>query len=162
MKKLIFILAVILTVSSCKKEQQQAIHCNCDPVKAKVIAIQCVMAPCPEFVLELDNGVQVFPRNLNEFNFNPKSGDSLTLCLVFDSLTMQPANYVTITCIEGVQHFYSATCNDTPPVGEFCLAYFERWFYNKNTKKCDKIGYSGCSQRGFTTQAECENCKQCQ
>ncbi len=161
MKKLIIVLSIILTFSSCKKDHSQTQHCNCNPVKAKLIAIECITAPCPEFVLELESGVQLFPNNLNEFDFHPKAGDTLMVCLSFDSLTMPPANYATITCIEGVQHFYAAACNETPPVGEFCLAYFERWFYNKNTKRCNKIGYSGCSQRGFATQVECENCKQC-
>jgi len=52
-----------------------------------------------------------------------------------------------------------ATCSETPPTDEFCTAYFERWFYNKGKNKCEQIGYSGCSQKGFATQQECEECK---
>lgn len=160
MRKLIIILSAILTFSSCKKDHPQTHYCNCNPVKAKVFPFQCVTSPCPGYGLELENGTLVYPDNLNEFDYNPKAGDSLMLCLIYDSITAQPAITVSVSCIEGVTHLYSATCNETPPVGEDCLAYFERWFYNKNTKKCDKIGYSGCSQRGFSTQAECEKCKQ--
>jgi len=52
-----------------------------------------------------------------------------------------------------------ATCNETPPTNELCQASFERWFYNKEKNECEKIGYSGCSQKGFATQQECEECK---
>ena len=50
-------------------------------------------------------------------------------------------------------------CSDAVPTNEACLAYFERWFYNKNTNSCEKIGYSGCSQKGLATLQECEECK---
>ena len=53
----------------------------------------------------------------------------------------------------------NVTCTETPPSGEPCAAYFERWFYHDQTKSCTQIGYSGCSQRGFATQQECEACK---
>ena len=53
----------------------------------------------------------------------------------------------------------TATCNDTPPTEELCQAAFQRWFYNKNKNKCEQIGYSGCSQKGFETLEECEKCK---
>ena len=52
-----------------------------------------------------------------------------------------------------------ATCSETPPTNEICAAYFNRWFYNKGKNKCEQIGYSGCSQKGFATQQECEECK---
>ncbi len=51
-----------------------------------------------------------------------------------------------------------AACNDTIP-NEACAAYFERWFYNKDTKQCEQIGYSGCSFKGLATKEECEACK---
>ena len=51
-----------------------------------------------------------------------------------------------------------ATCYDTVPE-EDCLATFNRWFYNKEKNKCEQIGYSGCSSKGFATQQECEACK---
>ncbi len=51
------------------------------------------------------------------------------------------------------------TCSETPPQNEICFAAFNRWFYNKVNKKCEQIGYSGCSQKGFSTQQECEECK---
>lgn len=49
-------------------------------------------------------------------------------------------------------------CAEVPPTGELCLAAFNRWFYNASSNKCEQIGYSGCSQKGFATQAECEAC----
>lgn len=50
-------------------------------------------------------------------------------------------------------------CTETVPTNEACQAYFTRWFFNKDKNKCDQIGYSGCSQKGFATQQECEACK---
>jgi hypothetical protein len=50
------------------------------------------------------------------------------------------------------------TCSDRPPTDELCEAYFERWFYNSRTDKCELIGYSGCSQKGFATKRACESC----
>ena len=52
-----------------------------------------------------------------------------------------------------------ATCSEIPPTNELCQAYFKRWFYDKNKNKCEQSGYSGCSQKGFATQQECEECK---
>lgn len=52
----------------------------------------------------------------------------------------------------------AATCSEAPPTNELCLAYFSRWFYNSNTNKCELVGYSGCSQKGFETEQECEAC----
>ncbi len=53
----------------------------------------------------------------------------------------------------------TGTCAETPPTNEMCTAYFTRWFYNAQTQTCTQIGYSGCSQRGFATEQECEACK---
>lgn len=52
-----------------------------------------------------------------------------------------------------------AACNDTPPTDELCQAAFSRWFFNQSQNKCELIGYSGCSQKGFETKQECEDCK---
>ncbi len=49
-------------------------------------------------------------------------------------------------------------CLDTPPGDEACAAYFTRWFYSIASNSCTEIGYSGCSERGFATKAECEAC----
>lgn len=40
-----------------------------------------------------------------------------------------------------------------------CDAYFESWFYNKETKTCEKLGYSGCNSIGFDTESDCLQCK---
>lgn len=51
------------------------------------------------------------------------------------------------------------TCKESPPMDELCAAAFTRWFYNTETNKCEQIGYSGCSQKGFDTKQACEACK---
>jgi len=43
-------------------------------------------------------------------------------------------------------------------MNEDCDAYFMRWFYDDAANTCSEIGYSGCEQYGFATQAECEAC----
>ena len=52
-----------------------------------------------------------------------------------------------------------ATCLDTAPTKELCQAYFERWFFNKKSNTCEMVAYSGCSQKGFETQLDCEACQ---
>lgn len=51
-----------------------------------------------------------------------------------------------------------ATCEETVPINEACLAFFTRWFYDEASNKCEQIDYSGCSQKGFATQQECKMC----
>jgi hypothetical protein len=53
----------------------------------------------------------------------------------------------------------NAACNDTVPTLEICQAVFTRWFYNASTQTCSQVSYSGCSLKGFATQAECTACK---
>ncbi len=50
-------------------------------------------------------------------------------------------------------------CEETPPTNEVCLAFFERWFFDSSTSTCEKIGYSGCEDYGFSTKEECELCE---
>jgi len=52
----------------------------------------------------------------------------------------------------------SKVCQEQPPKDEACLAFFQRWFYNNTTQKCELIAYSGCSDKGFKTEAECNQC----
>jgi len=49
-------------------------------------------------------------------------------------------------------------CTEVPAMNEDCDAYFMRWFYDSAANTCSEIGYSGCEQYGFATQAECETC----
>ncbi len=51
-------------------------------------------------------------------------------------------------------------CLQQPPTDELCEAHFVRWFYNKETKKCNEISYSGCSPRGFSSRTECQQCNE--
>lgn len=49
-------------------------------------------------------------------------------------------------------------CKESVPTSEMCQAYFQRWFFNAATNECELKSYSGCSQKGFETQAACEAC----
>lgn len=49
-------------------------------------------------------------------------------------------------------------CQDKVPTDEMCDAYFIRWFYNPEAKSCQRAEYSGCNEKGFATQQECEAC----
>ncbi len=50
-------------------------------------------------------------------------------------------------------------CQDEVPNNEPCEAYYKRWFYNKKKNRCDEISYSGCTEKGFATKIECEQCE---
>lgn len=50
-------------------------------------------------------------------------------------------------------------CNETPPEGQTCMAYFERWFYDQDTESCTFKSYSGCSESGFASKEECRECE---
>lgn len=52
-----------------------------------------------------------------------------------------------------------AVCHDSPPLDEACQAAFNRWFFDKTQNSCQLVAYSGCSQKGFASQQECEACK---
>jgi len=79
---------------------------------------------------------------------------------LFPCTTMGPGYpWVTITKVEFGNCNTTTVCSETPPTDEICAAYFTMWFYDKTTSSCKKIGYSGCSKKGFETQEECESCK---
>lgn len=65
---------------------------------------------------------------------------------------------ITSACSKDCEPKFS-TCSETPPTEELCQAAFERWFFNEETNECEKIGYSGCSQKGFASKQDCEECK---
>jgi len=64
---------------------------------------------------------------------------------------------LTISCTKDCEPVM-ATCLERPPTNELCDAYFNRWFYNQEENNCEQIGYSGCSQKGFASKQECEEC----
>ena len=82
---------------------------------------------------------------------------------------MKASNFLYITFLLGTSIVISSckkdctptnsVCTETPPKNELCLAFFKRWFYNKDKNKCEEISYSGCNQKGFATEKECEECK---
>lgn len=65
------------------------------------------------------------------------------------------------SCGEDCENLNNPSCEDAVPTDELCEAYFERWFYDTETQSCVEIGYSGCNEYGFATQAECEECPDC-
>ena len=65
---------------------------------------------------------------------------------------------LTISCKKDCENT-NPICSETVPTNELCQAYFTRWFYDKNSNSCKEVGYSGCSQKGFATKQECEECK---
>lgn len=88
------------------------------------------------------------------FILDRKSIRAIVLKLIGISIVI----LVTISCSKTCEP-QVATCNEKPPSGEFtCTAFFENWFYDPDKNKCDQIGYSGCSPRGFESKEECEKC----
>ena len=77
---------------------------------------------------------------------------NLSFILPFISLLL-------LSCNKDEDTISSPTCSDTPPQDELCQAAFSRWFYDQSTNSCSQIGYSGCSQKGFASLEECEECK---
>lgn len=67
--------------------------------------------------------------------------------------------FIFTSCKEECGSDSNPICTETVPTDEACLAFFERWFFDSNSNACQKVGYSGCSQKGFETKDECESCK---
>ena len=78
---------------------------------------------------------------------------TITILIMLLTLTIGLTN-----CSKGCESKV-ATCNESPPDDEECLAFFDRWFYNSDKNKCEEIGYSGCSQKGFETEEKCKECE---
>ncbi|RYD97390.1 MAG: hypothetical protein EOP54_11040 [Sphingobacteriales bacterium] len=51
-----------------------------------------------------------------------------------------------------------AKCLQQSPLNEACQQFFERWFYDAGSGQCELVAYSGCSDFGFKTAAECNAC----
>ncbi|OJV54859.1 MAG: hypothetical protein BGO31_16060 [Bacteroidetes bacterium 43-16] len=51
-----------------------------------------------------------------------------------------------------------AKCLQKPPVNEACQAAFSRWFYDAESNQCTLVPYTGCSDVGFKSEAECNAC----
>ena len=52
---------------------------------------------------------------------------------------------------------YISECDEPKEAGP-CMAYFQRWFFNLATKKCEIFIYGGCqgNQNNFESQKICE------
>lgn len=72
---------------------------------------------------------------------------SLLILLVFST-----------SCKKGDSDKSDSKCEDIPYSGD-CEAYFQSWFYNKEKKQCEYIGYGGCYATGFETKEACEQMK---
>jgi hypothetical protein len=77
---------------------------------------------------------------------------------ILKSIVISTIVFIIISCSKDCEPKLD-TCNETPPTDELCQAAFQRWFFNKEENKCEQIGYSGCSQKGFETLEECEQCE---
>jgi len=64
-----------------------------------------------------------------------------------------------VSCTKDCKQATNSLCNISAPTDGVCQAYFESWFYNKSMNTCEKVGYSGCSAKGFETKKDCEQCK---
>ncbi|MDH5603752.1 MAG: BPTI/Kunitz-type proteinase inhibitor domain-containing protein [Cyclobacteriaceae bacterium] len=63
-----------------------------------------------------------------------------------------------VSCTKDCPESEMAMCLETAPENELCMAYFERWFFQKKSNTCEMIAYSGCSEKGFDTREACEAC----
>jgi len=86
------------------------------------------------------------------FNLNKNMKKRFLLILTVFVFTLGPTS-CSEDCVTTI-----ATCNENIP-NEDCLTQFNRWFFDKAKNNCEQISYSGCSQKGFATQQECEECK---
>ncbi len=77
---------------------------------------------------------------------------------VFLIISLILLSIISPACSKDCAPSNSPVCSETAPTNEACLAVFQRWFYNAATQQCEQISYSGCSQKGFATQTECESC----
>ncbi len=50
------------------------------------------------------------------------------------------------------------TCAQTPPSKSTCGSYYERYFYDSETRSCQLVRYSGCTVLGFASRASCDSC----
>lgn len=84
---------------------------------------------------------------------------SLTLKALLTGLGFGLFSLVFSSCSDDCSTFLPVpTCAEKAPTDELCQAYFQRWFFDASSQKCQQIGYSGCGEYGFATQAECEQC----
>lgn len=49
-------------------------------------------------------------------------------------------------------------CEVYVPANEPCQTEFKRWFYDEGSNSCQLVEYTGCTQRGFETQSDCQVC----
>lgn len=52
----------------------------------------------------------------------------------------------------------ATVCEERVPANETCKTKFKRWFYDEGSNTCQIVEYTGCSQRGYATEGECQIC----
>ncbi len=67
--------------------------------------------------------------------------------------------FTLISCKDNECESNDPICSEIAPTNEVCAAFFERWFFDSSSSTCEKIGYSGCEEYGFATEAECLSCQ---
>lgn len=63
------------------------------------------------------------------------------------------------SCSKTCEAFTNQKCKDRVPTKEACQAQYKRWFYNQQEDKCRLVEYTGCSDKGFVSEADCNSCK---
>jgi hypothetical protein len=81
------------------------------------------------------------------------SGTSFIKMLVFASSVI-----LFSACDKECDASKAEACEVYVPANESCQTQFKRWFYDESSNSCQLVEYTGCTQRGFETQSDCQIC----
>lgn len=51
-----------------------------------------------------------------------------------------------------------SVCEAYVPANESCQTTYSKWFYDEGSNTCQLVTYTGCTQRGFESEAACQVC----